>query len=371
MDKEQIIKALQAVVMSGGQGNIVDAGALQDLQIFGEEVVVNLLLRNPAMHVKKRMELEIVKSIHQKVAPEAKVTVNMQVEAQEKSKIRGTEVPGVKNVIAVASGKGGVGKSTVAANIAVALTRMEFQVGLLDADIYGPSIPVMFDVEDERPKAVNIDGKEKIRPAENHGVKLLSLGFFAGANQAVVWRGPMATKALRQLIRDAHWGVLDFLIVDLPPGTGDIHLSLVQELPLTGAIIVSTPQKVALADARKSVAMFLLDAIKVPVLGIVENMSYFTPEELPDKKYYIFGKKGAQQLAFDLKIPFLGEVPIVQSIREAADTGRPTVLQENSLMAEVFKQITKNAVEQLVRRNEELPPTEALRITSMAGCAAR
>ncbi|XOD67884.1 MAG: Mrp/NBP35 family ATP-binding protein [Flavobacteriales bacterium Tduv] len=371
MNKEQIIKALQEVVVSGDRDNIVDSGVLQDLQIVGDEVVVDLLLNNPAMHVKKRIEVYILNAIHQQVAPKVKVTVNIQVKTKEKPQIRGTEVPGVKNVIAIASGKGGVGKSTIATNIAVALVRMGFQVGLLDADIYGPSIPVMFDVEDARPTAVYIEGKEKMQPAESYGVKLLSIGFFSGTNQAVVWRGPMASKALRQLIRDTHWGELDFLIIDLPPGTGDIHLSLVQELPLTGAIIVSTPQKVALTDARKAVAMFLLDAIKVPVIGIVENMAYFTPEESPDRKYYIFGKGGARRLASDLQIPFLGEAPILQSIREAADAGRPAVLQENSLTAEFFKQITRNAVEQLVLRNEKFPPTEALRITTMAGCSVR
>ncbi|XCI74555.1 MAG: Mrp/NBP35 family ATP-binding protein [Flavobacteriales bacterium] len=371
MDKEQLIKALRHVFVSGTQGNIVDNGTLQNLQTVGEVVVVELLLYSPAMHIKKKAEVDILKAIHQYAAPKAKVKINIQVDVQEKPKTRDTKVPGVKNVIAIASGKGGVGKSTVAANIAIALAEMGFQIGLLDADIYGPSIPVMFDMESARPIAVHIDGKEKIRPVDNYGVKVLSLGFFAGANQAVVWRGPMATKALRQLIHDTHWGTLDFLIIDLPPGTGDIHLSLVQELPLTGAVIVSTPQKVALADARKAIAMFRLEAVKVPVLGLIENMAYFTPEELPNHKYYLFGKEGVQQLSTNLKIPFLGEIPIIQSIREAADVGRPAILQDNTPSAETFKYITRNTVNQLVSRNKELPPTEALRITTMAGCIAK
>ncbi|XOD68791.1 MAG: Mrp/NBP35 family ATP-binding protein [Flavobacteriales bacterium AspAUS03] len=371
MDKEQLIEALRHVFVSGSQGNIVDNGTLQNLQTVEEVVVVDLLLQNPTMHIKKKAEVDILKAIHQYTAPKAKVKVNIQVDIQKKTQIRGTKVSGVKNIIAIASGKGGVGKSTVAANIAIALAEMGFQIGLLDADIYGPSIPVMFDMESTRPIATYIDGKEKIQPANNYGVKVLSLGFFAGANQAVVWRGPMATKALHQLIRDTHWGTLDFLIIDLPPGTGDIHLSLVQELPLTGAVIVSTPQKVALADARKAIAMFRLEAVKVPVLGLIENMAYFTPEELPNHKYYLFGKEGVQQLATDLKIPFLGEIPIIQSIREAADIGRPVILQDNTPTAETFKQITRNAINQLVRRNKELPPTEALRIITMAGCAAK
>ena len=276
----------------------------------------------------------------------------------------------VKRIILVLFGKGGVGKSTVTANIAVTLAKMGFKVGVLDADIYGPSIPLMFDVSAEKPLAVNIDGKSKMKPVENYGVKVLSIGFFTQPNQAVIWRGPMAAKALNQMIFDAHWGELDFLLLDLPPGTGDIHLSIMQSLPVTGAVVVSTPQEVALADARKGVAMFMQEAINVPVLGVVENMAYFTPEELPDNKYYIFGKEGAQNLASDLKIPFLGEVPLVQSIREAGDVGRPAALQEEGPLKEAFEEITRNVVRELVVRHTDLPPTEAIKITTMAGCSA-
>jgi ATP-binding protein involved in chromosome partitioning len=247
---------------------------------------------------------------------------------------------------------------------------MGFKVGVLDADIYGPSIPLMFDVSSEKPLAVNIAGKSKMKPVENYGVKVLSIGFFTQPNQAVIWRGPMAAKALNQMIFDAHWGELDFLLLDLPPGTGDIHLSIMQSLPVTGAVVVSTPQEVALADARKGVAMFMQEAINVPVLGVVENMAYFTPEELPENKYYIFGKEGAQNLASDLKIPFLGEVPLVQSIREAGDVGRPAALQEEGLLKESFEEITRNVVRELVVRQTDLPPTEAIKITTMAGCSA-
>jgi ATP-binding protein involved in chromosome partitioning len=247
---------------------------------------------------------------------------------------------------------------------------MGFKVGVLDADIYGPSIPIMFDVEKEKPLAVNIDGKSKMKPVENYGVKILSIGFFTQPDQAVVWRGPMAAKALNQMIFDAHWGELDFMLIDLPPGTGDIHLSIMQSLPITGAVIVSTPQNVALADAKKGVAMFQQESINVPVLGIIENMAYFSPAELPDNKYFIFGKEGAKNLAEDLKVPFLGELPLVQSIREAGDIGRPAALQTATLLEKAFEDITKKVVQEVVRRNDDLPPTEAIKITTMAGCAA-
>lgn len=247
---------------------------------------------------------------------------------------------------------------------------MGFKVGLLDADIYGPSMPIMFDVAQEKPLAVNIEGKSKMKPIENYGVKLLSIGFFTQPNQAVIWRGPMAAKALNQMIFDAHWGELDFMLLDLPPGTGDIHLSIMQSLPITGAVVVSTPQEVALADARKGVAMFQQDSINVPVLGIVENMAYFTPEELPNNKYYIFGQEGAKHLSEDLNVPFLGEVPLVQSIREAGDVGRPAALQTATAIETAFEEITRNVVQEVVDRNKSLPPTEAIKITTMAGCSA-
>ena len=254
--------------------------------------------------------------------------------------------------------------------MAVTLSKMGFKVGILDADVYGPSIPIMFDVEDERPLAKDIDGKSKMLPVENYGIKVLSIGFFTQPNQAVIWRGPMAAKALNQMIFDAHWDELDFLLIDLPPGTGDIHLSIMQSLPITGAVVVSTPQNVALADAKKGVAMFQQENINVPVLGIIENMAYFTPEELPDNKYYIFGKEGAKNLAEDLNVPFLGDIPLVQSIREAGDVGRPAALQEGTPLEKAFEKITQNVVQEMVNRNKDLPPTEVIKITTMAGCSS-
>ena len=321
------------------------------------------------MQAKKRTEVEIMKAIHGEVHEKAKVVVNVKVVVPETPEIKGKPIPGIQNVIAVASGKGGVGKSTVTANLAASLAKMGFKVGILDADVYGPSIPIMFDVAGERPQSVVIEGKSFIQPIENYGVKILSIGFFTNANQAVIWRGAMASKALNQMIFESHWGELDFLLIDLPPGTGDIHLSIMQALPVTGAVIVSTPQKIALADARRGVAMFQQENINVPVLGIVENMAYFTPEELPDNKYYIFGKEGAKNLATDLNVPLLAEIPLVQGIRESGDTGRPIVLQEGTIQAKAFQQLAQEVVKQVVARNENLPPSEAIRITNTAGCS--
>lgn len=352
---------------------MVEAGHVKNIQIFGDEVVVDVISESPALHVKKKLEVDILKEIHEQVDKKLKITVNIEVPkaAEERANmIRGEALPGVKNIIAVASGKGGVGKSTVAANLAVSLKQMGFSVGLVDADIYGPSMPTMFDVETARPGTINVNGKSMMDPVESYGIKLLSIGFFAKPDQAVVWRGPMASKALNQLLRDAHWGELDFMILDLPPGTGDIHLSTVQAVPITGAVIVSTPQNVALADARKGVAMFRVENINVPVLGLIENMAYFSPPELPENKYYLFGRDGVKNLANQLQIPFLGELPIVQTIREAGDVGRPAALQDGTIAQQAFEGIARRAVEELVRRNEELPPTEITRITTMAGCSA-
>ena len=374
LNKQDILKALETISAPGEGQNMVESKAVTNVITFGDEVIVDITIKNPSLQAKKKTEVEIMKTIHDLVYEKAKVTVNVKVDAQAKppvNVIKGKPVPGIQNIIAVASGKGGVGKSTIAANLAVTLAKMGFKVGMLDADIYGPSIPMMFDVEKERPLAVNMDGKSKMKPIENYGVKILSIGFFlAQSNQAVVWRGPMAAKALEQMIFDAHWGELDFMLIDLPPGTGDIHLSIMQSLPITGAVVVSTPQNVALADAKKGVAMFQQESINVPVLGIVENMAYFTPEELPNNKYYIFGKEGAKHLAEDLKIPFLGEIPLVQSIRESGDVGRPAALQTATPLEDAFEKMTKNVVQELVKRNEDLPPTEAIKITTMAGCAA-
>jgi len=373
INKQDVLEALKTITVPGEGDNMVDSGAVSNVVTFADEVVVDVSIKNPTLQAKKKTEVEILKTIHEKVYQKAKITVNIKQVAppkQVKNEIKGKPIPGIQNIIAVASGKGGVGKSTVTANLAVTLAKMGFNVGVLDADIYGPSIPIMFDVASERPLSVTVDGKSKMKPIENYGVKVLSIGFFTKPDQAVIWRGPMASKALNQMIFDAAWGELDFLLIDLPPGTGDIHLSIMQALPITGAVVVSTPQNVALADAKKGVAMFQQDNINVPVLGIIENMAYFTPAELPENKYYIFGQEGAKYLAEDLEVPFLGEVPLVQSIREAGDVGRPAALQDDGPVAKAFEEITRTAVEQVVSRNENLPATEAIKITTMAGCSA-
>lgn len=373
LNKQDILKALETISAPGEGQNMVESGAVKNVVTFSDEVIVDITISNPSLQAKKKTEVEIMKAIHDLVYEKAKITVNVKVDAPAKpvaNVIKGKAIPGIQNIVAVASGKGGVGKSTVTSNLAVTLAKMGFKVGVLDADIYGPSIPIMFDVENERPLAVTIDGKSKMKPVENYGVKVLSIGFFTRPDQAVVWRGPMAAKALNQMIFDAHWGELDFMFIDLPPGTGDIHLSIMQSLPITGAVVVSTPQNVALADAKKGVAMFQQESINVPVLGIIENMAYFTPEELPNNKYYIFGKEGAKHLAEDLQVPFLGEIPLVQSIREAGDAGRPAALQTATILEKAFENITQNAVQEVVRRNVDLPPTEAIKITTMAGCSA-
>lgn len=372
LNKQDILAALETISAPGEGQNLIESGAVGNVVTFGDEVIVDVTITNPSLQAKKKTEVEIMKVIHEKVYEKAKIKVNVKVDAPEKPKneIKGKAIPGIQNIIAVASGKGGVGKSTVTANLAATLAKMGFQVGILDADIYGPSIPIMYDVEFEKPLSVQVDGKSKMKPIESYGVKILSIGFFTKPDQAVIWRGPMAAKALNQMIFDAAWGTLDFLLIDLPPGTGDIHLSIMQSLPITGAVVVSTPQQVALADARKGVAMFQQESINVPVLGIIENMAYFTPEELPDNKYYIFGKEGARNLSENLEVPFLGEIPLVQSIREAGDVGRPAALQTATPLEQSFEKITQNVVQEVVKRNDQLPPTEAIKITTMAGCSA-
>jgi ATP-binding protein involved in chromosome partitioning len=370
--KEDVLKALSTITVPGEGQNMVESGAVKNVVTFADEVIVDITITNPALQARKKTEVEILKVIHEQVEAKAQIKVNIKVDAPTKvaTEIKGKTIPGIKNIVAVASGKGGVGKSTVTANLAVSLAKMGFKVGVLDADIYGPSMPIMFDVELEKPLSVTVDGKSKMKPVESYGVKILSIGFFTKPDQAVVWRGPMAAKALNQMIFDAAWGELDFLLLDLPPGTGDIHLSIMQSLPITGAVVVSTPQNVALADAKKGVAMFQQDSINVPVLGIIENMAYFTPEELPNNKYYIFGKEGAKNLAEDLSVPLLGEIPLVQSIREAGDYGRPAALQEGTALEAAFQKITQNVVQEVVNRNDNLPETEAIKITTMAGCSA-
>jgi ATP-binding protein involved in chromosome partitioning len=369
--KKDITKALETITAPGEGKSLVESGAVKNIVTFEKEIIVDVTISNPTLQAKKKVEVEIMKAIHEHVDQKADVKVNVTAVAPPVTPLKSEKpkVPGIQNIIAIASGKGGVGKSTITANMAVSLQKMGFKVGILDADVYGPSIHLMFDVANARPLSVEIDGRSKMQPVESYGVKILSLGFFTDANQAVIWRGAMASKALNQMIFDAHWGELDFLLIDLPPGTGDIHLSIVQAVPVTGAVIVSTPQNIALADAKKGVAMFQQENINVPVLGIVENMSFFTPAELPENKYYIFGKDGAKNLAEDIETAFLGEVPLVQSIREAGDVGHPIALQDNTPLENAFSTITKNTLSQLVKRNKDLPPTEIVRITTMSGCS--
>lgn len=372
IQKKQIQEALNSVKVKGDEKSLIENGLVTNIVVFGDEVNVDITIHNPTLHAKKQVEVDILKAIHEQVYAKAKIKVLVKVEApkQENSNlIRGEKIQGVENIIAIASGKGGVGKSTVTANLAVALQKKGYKVGVVDADIYGPSQHLMFDVEKSRPEASQVNGKPVMLPVESYGVKLVSIGFFAPGSQAVVWRGPMATKALNQIVKDSHWGDLDYLLIDLPPGTGDVHLSLVQAVPVTGAVIVSTPQNIALADAKKGVGMFQLDTIQVPVLGIVENMAYFTPEELPENKYYIFGKDGAKNLADDLNLPLLAEIPLVQGIRESADIGRPVVLQEDSISASAFIELADNVVEQIKFRNENISPTQSVKITNMDGCS--
>jgi ATP-binding protein involved in chromosome partitioning len=373
MQKKDIIDILDRLTLPGEGQSISQSGAITNINIFGKEVIIDLTMKTPALHIKKRVVSDITAALQDAFGAEVSPTINIKVPpapAQGPQLIKGKPIKGIQNIVAVASGKGGVGKSTVTANLAITLAEMGFKVGVLDADIYGPSIPIMFDVAGARPLSVEVDGKSKMEPVTQYGVKILSIGFFTQPNQAVIWRGPMAAKALNQMIFDAAWGELDFLLIDLPPGTGDIHLSILQSLPITGAVVVSTPQNVALADARKGVAMFQQEHIQVPVLGVVENMAYFTPAELPENKYYIFGQSGARHLAEDLEIEFLGEIPLVQSIRESGDVGRPAALQSGTPAAEAFVSMTREVVQQTVRRNEDLPPTEAVKITTMAGCSA-
>nr|AOE06684.1 ATP-binding protein [uncultured bacterium] len=352
--------------------NQINDCKITNLNIFGNELLIDISTSNPTLQSKKSIENLIKKLISENIEGKLDLKINFKIEKAEnpQNQIKGNPIEGIKNVIAIASGKGGVGKSTITSNIAITLAKMGFNVGILDADIYGPSIPIMFDIADARPLSVNIEGKNKMKPIISYGVKILSIGFFTKPDQAVIWRGPMASKALNQMIFDATWGELDFLLVDLPPGTGDIHLSILQALPVTGSVIVSTPQNIALADARKGIAMFNQKSINVPVLGIVENMAYFTPNELPENKYYIFGKDGAKNLSNDMNVKFLGEVPLLQSVREASDFGHPASLQENSKISLTFEEISKNLVSELVKRNKDLPPSEILKITTMAGCSA-
>jgi ATP-binding protein involved in chromosome partitioning len=364
LTKEKILEALANVIEPDLKKSVVELNLVQNIVIDGKRVTLEVQTANPAMHGRKRMEEACEFALERVLGADIECEVKaVPIESSGENASLRKVLPGVKNIVAVASGKGGVGKSTIAANLAVGLVQQGYSVGMIDADLYGPSVPTMFDLVNAKPKIVEINGKQYIEPIESYGVKTLSIGFFADTNQPIVWRGAMATKALNQLLNDAWWGDLDYMVIDLPPGTGDVHLSIVQALPLTGAVIVSTPQEVALADARKGIAMFQMPNINVPVLGLVENMAWFTPEELPDNKYYIFGKDGAVELAEKLGVPCLAQIPIVQSIRESGDVGRPAVLQENTPSSKAFTEFIGKFVEQVEKRNASLPPTETVKIT--------
>ena len=372
LTKKIISDKLSSFYLDDEKIDIISKGSVKNIVIFDKEIVIDLEVVNPTLKSKNLIKENLYNYLKEHLNIEISLKINFQIASKPiENKIYNPlkKITNISNIIAVSSGKGGVGKSTITSNLAVSLSKMGFNVGILDADIYGPSIPLMFDVQNEKPLAVNIEGKSKMKPIENYGVKILSIGFFTKNDEAVIWRGPMASKALNQMIFDADWGKLDFLLIDLPPGTGDIHLSIMQSLPISGAVVVSTPQTVALSDARKGVSMFKKENINVPVLGIIGNMSFFIPKELPENKYYIFGKEGAKNLATDLEIPFLGEIPLIQSVREAGDYGRPASMQENTISENTFNKISKNMLSELLKRNKELPETEIIKITTMSGCS--
>lgn len=341
---EKVIDALKYVDDPDLKKDIVTLGMVKDVVVDGKNISFTVVLTTPACPMKDMIHNACMNAVLHYVDKEAKVKINMTANVTTKKGKDETTLRDVKNIIAVASGKGGVGKSTVAANLALALTKQGAKVGLVDADIYGPSQTIMFGVEGDMPGSATFDGKPKMKPVESYGVKLNSVGFMAGPNQVIALRGPMASKALSQLFFDTVWGELDYLIVDLPPGTGDIQISLCSQVPLTGAIVVCTPQNVALADARKGIALFNLPTINVPILGLVENMAWFTPAELPNNKYYIFGKDGVKNLAEELNVPLLAQIPLVQSIREGSDSGKPSVLDVDSATAKIFTEIDRKSV---------------------------
>lgn len=346
--REEVLKALSYVEDPDLKKDLVTLNMIEDVLIEGNRVSFSVVLTTPACPMKSMIENACRNAILHFVSKDADLHINM---TSRVTTPKNVGVPGVKNIIAVASGKGGVGKSTVAVNLALGLAKTGAKVGLIDADIYGPSIPIMFGLEGERPKASEVNGKTRIEPIEKYGIKLLSIGFFTDPNQPVPWRGPMVSTAVKQLFNDANWGELDYLVVDLPPGTGDIHITLTQTFPVAGAVIVTTPQNVALADAKKGIGMFMMNTINVPLLGIIENMAYFTPAELPENKYYIFGKGGGRKLSEELDIPFLGEIPLVKSISDSGDAGAPIILQENNPMAAAFFDIAERVAQQVAIRN--------------------
>lgn len=361
--QQQIINALSKVIHPEQKKDIVSLGMVDELEIQEKEIRFSLLFNRVNDPFVSSIKKACVKTIQKHVDPEAKIKGNITVKSPDiepKKKI----LPGVKNIIAIASGKGGVGKSTVAVNLAVSMAKKGIRVGLIDADIFGPSIPKMFNAEKAKPLVQKVDDVDMIMPVESYGVKLLSIGFFVDPGDALVWRGPMATNALKQMIGQSDWGELDYILVDLPPGTSDIHLTLVQEVPVTGAIIISTPQEVALADAVKGISMFTGDKVNVPILGLVENMAWFTPAELPENRYYIFGKDGCEKLAKKFNVPLLGQIPIVESICVDGDKGNPTALDDKTPTGKAFMELAENVIKQVNIRNKNLEPTKQVEITN-------
>lgn len=361
--KEAVLKALSNVQEPDLGKDLVTLNMVQDVVVEGKNVTFTVVLTTPACPLKEMIEKACINAINLLVDKEAVVKVNMTANVGSNRKDNKAVLSGVKNIVMVASGKGGVGKSTIAVNLALGLAQEGAKVGLLDADIYGPSVPIMLGLRDERPKMIDVNGKGMIVPLERYGIKAMSIGLLVDEKQAVIWRGPMASSALKQFISDVYWGELDYLVIDLPPGTGDVHLTLVQAVPVTGAVIVSTPQAVAAADAKKAIMMFKQPNINIPILGMVENMAYFTPAELPENKYYIFGKGGVQQMAEQFELPFLGEVPLVQSIREGGDRGIPAILDDESLTKDIFTTLTQKVARNISIRNADLEPTKVVEIT--------
>lgn len=358
--KEAVLKALGNVDDPDLGKDLVTLNMIKDVEIDGNNVSFTVELTTPACPMKEMIENACINAITHLVSKEAVVKVTMSSRVNTKRKENDVLLPGVKNIIAVASGKGGVGKSTVSVNLALGLAEQGANVGLLDADIYGPSVPIMLGIRDERPMMTEVNGKGKIVPVEKYGIKAISIGLLVDEKQAMVWRGPMASSAIKQFITDVHWGDLDYLIIDLPPGTGDVHLTLVQSVPVTGAVVVSTPQPVAAADAKKAIMMFKQPQINIPILGMVENMAYFTPAELPENKYYIFGKGGAKKMAEQFELPFLGEVPLVQGIREGGDNGLPAVLDDVSPAKPIFMELASNVARNISMRNADMEPTKVV-----------
>lgn len=362
MTTEEILKALSNVQEPDLGKDLVTLNMIQDLKIEGDSVVFTIVLTTPACPMKDLMKNASENAIKLLVNPNAKVQVNFTSNTTSLRKDENAVLSKVKNIIAVVSGKGGVGKSTVSANLALALAEGGAKVGLMDADIYGPSVPIMFGVRGQRPLMKDDAGKGVIIPLDKYGIKLMSIGLLVDEKDAVVWRGPMASSAIRQFITDVDWGELDYLVIDMPPGTGDIHLTIMQTVPVTGVVIVTTPQQVALADAKKAIAMFGQANVNVPIIGLVENMAYFTPAELPDNKYYLFGKEGGLKLASEYDLSFLGQIPLVQSIREGGDEGVPAMVGTDQLSKEAFRTFVGNAVRQIAIRNANLPKTSTITV---------